>query len=132
TRDPSKAQLLNAQGIRTEILTSDSLPSLEVMDADVVVLNIPPVVNQLEWMKRWRWKKETHLIFISSTSVYGRNQGLVTEETDPLPDSANAQLLLAEENWVKTFPHYSIIRFGGLMGKDRHPGKHLSGKTDLP
>lgn len=115
---------------RTDLNESNT-PSESIMDADVFVLNIPPFKNQLAWFKSWHWNKKTHVIFISSTSVYGQEAGLLDEETLPLPSTDNAQLLLQEEEWIKTFPHYTIIRFGGLLGKNRHPGKILSGRKNL-
>lgn len=115
---------------RTDLNASNT-PSETIMDADAFVLNIPPFENQLEWFKSWNWNKKTHVIFISSTSVYGQDSGLLDEATLPLATTENAQLLLAEEAWIKTFPHYTIIRFGGLLGKNRHPGKVLSGRKDL-
>jgi len=130
TRSPSKLESLSAFGT-VQLLDESNAPSGRLLDSEAVVLNIPPFAQQLEWFKSWEWNSNTHLVFISSTSVYGDLQGIVTEETEPSPNTENGKILLEEEKWVKSFPHYTIIRFGGLIGEDRHPGKYLSGKSDL-
>lgn len=115
---------------RTDLNESNT-PTDHIMDADVLVLNIPPFKNQLEWFRSWKWQNKTHVIFISSTSVYGQEDGTLDESTLPLPTTENGELLLKEEEWIKNFPHYTIIRFGGLLGKNRHPGKILSGRKNI-
>lgn len=115
---------------RTDLNESNT-PSAVIMDADVFVLNIPPFIGQLEWFKSWNWNLKTHVIFISSTSVYGQEEGILDESIPPKPTTENAKLLTQEEEWIKTFPHHTVIRFGGLLGKNRHPGKVLSGKKNL-
>lgn len=82
--------------------------------ADILVINIPPFPEQLEWFKTWKIASGTKVIFISSTSALTKNSSLA--ET---------------EQWVSTLPHWIILRFGGLYGDQRHPGKHLSGKKNL-
>jgi nucleoside-diphosphate-sugar epimerase len=88
----------------------------KAIDADILILNIPPFPEELEWFKSWEISPETWVIFISSTSVESK-----TNET-----------LSSQEEWVKTLPHWTILRFGGLFGGERHPGKYLSGKKNLP
>ena len=106
---------------KTFILTPDNTPHNSLLEAEVIILNIPPFLNQLDWLKSWKIKKETRLIFISSISV----------ETNPLKE--NAQILWEEEEWIqKNFLRWTILRFGGLIGNGRHPGKYLSGKKNLP
>lgn len=115
---------------RTE-LNETNKPSAAIMAAEVFVLNIPPFKNQLEWFKSWNWSTKTHVIFISSTSVYGQEAGQLDESILPEPTTENGRLLVQEEEWIKTFPHFTIIRFGGLLGKNRHPGKTLSGRKNI-
>jgi nucleoside-diphosphate-sugar epimerase len=131
TRSEEKILTFSKQHIQAEKLTAVDLPSDALLSADVIILNIPPFAGQLEWFKKWHWNKKAHLIFISSTSVYGTNTGEVDETTIPLPETENGKILLEEEEWVKSFPRYTIIRFGGLIGANRHPGKFLSGRLNL-
>ena len=65
---------------------------------------------------------------MSSTSVYGDSFPIVeiTEETKPNPDTESGkQLVIAETLFVQSNPHFktTVIRFGGLLGDDRHPVK---------
>ena len=132
TRSDEKIQTLMKQNIIAEKLTISETPSKKMLSADVIVLNIPPFQNQLAWFKSWKWNESTHVIFISSTSVYGKNTGTVDETTYPLPETENAKILFDEEKWIQHFPKYTIIRFAGLIGPNRHPSKSLSGKKNVP
>jgi nucleoside-diphosphate-sugar epimerase len=131
TRSEEKVAALRSQGIHAEKLTLTDLPSPQLLSADTIVLNIPPFPGQLGWLKSWKWNKKTHVIFISSTSVYGKNTGLVDETTIPIPETGNANVLLEEEEWIKTFEKFTIVRFAGLIGGSRHPGNTLSGRQGI-
>ncbi len=74
-----------------------------------------------------------NVIFISSTSVYGSSQGLVTEKTIPTPDTeAGRQLFQVEQLFFSSEKFKtSIVRFGGLVGGNRQPIKYLAGRTGL-
>ncbi|MBA2405167.1 MAG: NAD(P)-binding domain-containing protein [Bdellovibrionales bacterium] len=131
TRSEDKISEFQKKNITAEKLTVSDSPSEKLLSADVIVLNIPPFHEQLSWFKSWPWNKQAHLIFISSTSVYGKNTGFVDETILPMPETENARILLEEENWIKFFPVHTIIRFGGLIGLNRHPGKSLSGRANI-
>ncbi|MGB0937488.1 MAG: NAD(P)H-binding protein [Colwellia sp.] len=72
------------------------------------------------------------VILISSTGVYKNLSGRISEKSViDLSDDKVKALALAED-YVKQFcPHYTVIRFGGLVGRNRHPGRFLAGKQDL-
>ncbi|UWX55254.1 hypothetical protein NYZ99_01135 [Maribacter litopenaei] len=72
-----------------------------------------------------------NILFVSSTSVYGENQGEVNEETIPIPSSEAGKQLLETEKLIRENSHVesTIIRFAGLIGPDRHPVNMLSGRT---
>lgn len=120
TRTIEKKKNLDEKGFETFLLNYPDAPSEAVLNSDVVVLNIPPFGDASKWFKSWPWKKETRVIFISSTSMY------------PRPDSLSALVLADQEKWLQeTFFQWTILRFGGLLGNGRHPGKILSGRKDL-
>jgi nucleoside-diphosphate-sugar epimerase len=131
TRSQDKISTFANQNIQAEELNLALIPSENIFSSDVIILNIPPFHDQLAWFKSWPWKKTTHVIFISSTSVYGNIAGTVDESTTPIPDTENAKILVAEEDWIASFPAFTIIRFGGLIGASRHPGKILSGRQNV-
>lgn len=68
-----------------------------------------------------RWAPNCHLVFVSSTSVYGQNAGeQVNEDSLTEPNSATAQVLLeAEEQIAQCGNPWSVIRFSGIYGPGR-------------
>ncbi len=109
----------------------------------ILIVNIPPklrgkhrenYVNKIQLLydavKKTKIKK---VLFISSTSVYGNIDGDVDETTKPNPKTTSGiQLLEAEQ--VFSFDSEldsSVIRFGGLIGPERHPVTILSGRSAL-
>ena len=71
-----------------------------------------------------------HLLFISSTSVYGEASGRIIETTEPKPLTASARANLTIEHAVKDIyaAQATVLRLAGLVGHDRHPVVHLAGK----
>ena len=74
-----------------------------------------------------------NVLFVSSTSVYGENQGTVDESTKPEPETESGKQLLECESLLKSNSNFktTILRFGGLIGSDRQPGKYLAGRENL-
>lgn len=65
---------------------------------------------------------EKHLIYISSTSVFGTAQGLCTEKVSPVPDSDRGKRQKELEDFVtKSHEMTTVVRAGGLIGDDRFP-----------
>lgn len=61
------------------------------------------------------------IVFVSSTSVYGQNQGeWIDEEVVPLPQSATAQTLYQAELLLKKAMSASAVRFSGIYGPGRN------------
>ena len=113
TRSEEKVLELNALGLKTHLLNYPHFDDRLIEEAEILVLNIPPFEGSLEWMKNFRLPKNLWVIFISSTS--------------------QSKLLLEQETWVREhFSKWTILRFSGLYGGERHPGKHLSGKKNIP
>ncbi len=71
--------------------------------------------------------KEIPLLATGSTAVYASNEGIITEESAliSLPQTEFESYLLQQ------FPKLTLLRLGGLIGYNRHPGKFLSGKKNL-
>lgn len=79
-------------------------------------------------------KKHQHkkIIFISTTSVYGKFKGLLTEDID-LNGSDNHNFQYAISNlFLKSFSNAVVLRLSGLVGPNRNPAKFLAGKKNLP
>lgn len=74
-----------------------------------------------------------NVLFISSTSVYNDDDAFVTEETIPRPDTEGGKQLLETEKLLQSNINFktTVLRFGGLIGEDRHPIKFLAGRENL-
>jgi len=74
-----------------------------------------------------------NVLFISSTSVYGEENSVVTEKTIPQPDTEGGRQLAQAEQLLQNNTNFetTILRFGGLIGEDRHPVKFLAGREHL-
>ncbi len=110
---------------------------------EILIINIPPKLRgpkQEDYVMKMKFLLKaiqpfhvTKIIFVSSTSVYGNLEGEVTEATIPRPSSESGRQLLAAERLFQDEKAIkaTIVRFGGLIGNDRHPIHHLTGKNDL-
>jgi len=74
------------------------------------------------------------VVFISSTGVYGDVNNDVNELSEPNPDTESGRALLGAEQLLKqqTSFNTTIIRFAGLIGPGRHPGRFFAGKKAIP
>ena len=75
------------------------------------------------------------VIFVSSISVYEETEAfpIYTEDTEPNASSASGKEIASAEKILLQDPFFdtTVIRFGGLLGADRHPVKYLAGRSDL-
>jgi hypothetical protein len=104
----------------------------DIVDSDVLIYTIPPL--DLEFVKTFfdQIPQNKKILFTSSTSVYGKNVGLVDENFKLNINNTNSPLLIETENYlINRFENLTIIRPGGLYGLKRHPVFFLQGKTGL-
>ena len=113
-------------------------------ECDMLIVSIPPKLKKgeaLAYLPKIRRIIQIILhfnikkvIYISSTGVYGDHDKTVTELDDPMPDTESGKILLEAENLFRQENSFktTIIRFGGLVGPGRHPGRFLAGKKDIP
>lgn len=150
TTSTEKLQILKGKNIQPYHITLN--PTLnddakaDFWDANLLILNIPPGrgQNNVETyhdrqiqaiVEQLRDSSITKVIFVSSTSVYPEKPGLVAEADaqagQAVRSSGNA-LLKAEKRLLEC-PSFdtTVLRFGGLYGYERHPIKHLAGRTEL-
>ncbi|GGW89888.1 NAD(P)H-binding protein [Salegentibacter mishustinae] len=75
------------------------------------------------------------VIFVSSTSVYKDQETFpeYTEENEANGTSEAAKQLNAAEKILLKNEHFqtAVVRFGGLIGPDRHPVHYLANKTGI-
>lgn len=80
-----------------------------------------------------------HIIYISSTAVFEDDIAVnntfrsITEDTPPDGTSKRATQLIRAESILKRklLGHLTILRFGGLIGKSRHPITYLAGQRHI-
>ena len=113
-------------------------------ECDILIVSIPPKLKKdeasaylpkigriIQTISQSSIKK---VIYTSSTGVYGDHNKAVTEEDDPMPDTESGKILFEAENIFRQENAFktSILRFGGLVGPSRHPGRFFAGKKDIP
>lgn len=124
----------------TETLVIDIPPQLRGKNSDSSTANDPSTSLRMVFVEKIKTlipyiEKSTieNVLFVSSTSVYGKIDGTITEETLPKPDTESGKQLLEVEMLLQNNPNFktTILRFGGLIGEDRNPAKFLAGKKNL-
>ncbi len=110
---------------------------------DVLIINVPPrlrgsatesfIDKMVLLHSEIKKSGVTKVIFVSSTSVYGNLEGEVNELTPPKPTTESGKQLIESEQlfWDDPDIPSTIIRFGGLIGPDRHPVTMLYKKNHL-
>ncbi|MGI4749076.1 MAG: SDR family oxidoreductase [Janthinobacterium lividum] len=140
TTMPAKIPLLQIAGIEAFLIQADTEIGFQssFFNVDILFLNIPPsrktgqngyldkMQKLLTTIQKSAIKK---VVFISSTSVYGEVCREVTEAEPTVPSElAQAEMLfLSAKNLATT-----VIRFGGLFGPDRNPGRFFRDKNSIP
>jgi nucleoside-diphosphate-sugar epimerase len=134
---PLEIALLN-NGYHTFSTTSKSFDIIkdpipkELLESDILIYTVPPL-GQKEaerFFSQIDIKKK--IIFTSSTSYYGKNQGLVDENTLSSIEITCSLVLFETEQFLKNkFKNLTIIRPGGLYGEKRHPVFFLAGRSGI-
>lgn len=115
-----------------------------LQNSQTLIIDIPPklrgdnAVSFVSKIKRFIEKAVLNssiekVLLISSTSVYGEEAIIVTEETPEKPETLSGKELLETELFLQQQEAFktTILRFGGLIGGNRNPAKSLSGKTNI-
>lgn len=148
TRDAEKAEVLAELGHKTYVINwNDEREAVAVVNdlaqrVQTLIFSIPPAYKQeqSDLLRLIQLTQEAlvgsrvkHVLYLSSIGVYGDTPGFIDENTRPIITHGKAQLLLDAERLWTNFDAVStsIARLGGLIGSDRHPVFHLSGRTDI-
>jgi len=145
TTSAEKIDLLRREGVEAYQLQLMPQPVGDLdtlLKADTLIIDIPPKAarlgddfhpQQIQFLiDAIRLSTISHVIYVSSTSVYPELNRVVAEEDVLSPDQSATPALIVAEQIVQTLaPERSvtIVRCGGLMGYDRIPGKYIAGKT---
>ena len=111
----------------SEILIIDIPPKLRGVSIENFVKKIQ---NLIPFIEKYKIKK---VLFISSTSVYSDKNKIITEQTKPNPETESGKQLLESETILQSNTNFktTVIRFGGLIGEDRHPIHFLTGRKNI-
>ncbi len=118
----------------SEILIIDIPPKLRGDSKDTSTALSMTFVEKIQTLVPFIAKSSVEkVIFVSSTSVYSDDNSTITEALEPRPDSESGKQLLASERLLQSNTHFktTVVRFGGLIGDDRHPIKFLAGRKNI-
>jgi len=149
TTSPEKLPKLREAGVEAYVAALDPEPRgqewASLLQTDRLVVDIPPRLSRQsgdfhpQQMRNLAALIENSLIseiiYVSSTSVYPEmSRVMVEEDVTHAEDSASPFLVQAEQVMTslrRKGRTVAVLRFGGLMGYDRIPGKYVRGKKDL-
>ncbi|MEP0355131.1 NAD-dependent epimerase/dehydratase family protein [Paraglaciecola sp.] len=148
TRSLQKCTTLNDLGleaVKFELGDDLNIAAVSaIFTSNTLILNIPvgrkavtpnsfimQIHSLVEHASRTQIKQ---VIFISTTSVYGDQDQVITEHSPTMPVTSSGKTnLIIEALVTEAFPKCStIIRLSGLVNHDRHPANYLAGKSNLP
>lgn len=140
-----KLEALCATGIRASLIKLGGPeplnPAADFWDCDALVIasNVRLVANptyndglkQVIEIILSKCIKKT--ILISSTSVFGDTRQYVDEISICNPETGSGEILLQMESLFQQLPDglSTALRFGGLVGPGRHPGRFFAGKKGV-
>jgi len=128
---------------RLQLNTDDQLDAVAKM-ADFnphwLIIAIPPSKNSdylqalMILSKAASATNVSRLVFIGSSSIWGNSTGLVNETTASDPVSNSAKAMAAFEAHLKQQSTFeaTTLRLCGLFNQQRHPGRFLAGREDVP
>ncbi|WP_430810666.1 MULTISPECIES: hypothetical protein [unclassified Carboxylicivirga] len=134
TTTPQKMEALSRAGIEPYCIDITKLSDgdRDFFKADTLLVNIPPtrLLRQprayLPLLEVIKQEGPANLILISSTSVYPLlNREVVEDDTNQMSDDAHP-LLAIERMFQKLPSRCTVVRFGGLVGGARYPGRFFT------
>ena len=149
SRKEVKLRQLQEAGIEPYYIHLNPGPTGEKLDSflqcDLLILTIPPGRKRADVEQFYpvaiqsvvnlaQERGTNKVLYTSSTGVYGKVTGWVDEESPVLPNTPSSRAVVKVENLLRYQNNcdFSILRLAGLAGPDRHPGKWLAGRKDLP
>jgi hypothetical protein len=109
---------------------------------ETLVLTIPPMLNDPEAEKirlnQWgEWMNKNRpnikrMIYISSTGVYPKRNGLWHEDSEFEPDTNSGKLRLITEKTLGSYFKLHVVRPGGIYGNGRGIDVRLKSGKNIP
>ncbi|MBC7390249.1 MAG: SDR family oxidoreductase [Opitutaceae bacterium] len=142
-----KFPILEAAGIQPfQLSLSPELEGVNTQNffkSDILIINFPPKrrpdIEQyhkaqfealIPHIKKHQIK---YVVFVSSTSVYPNLNREVFEYDDLSPEKGSGKALKTVESMLMAEDSFqtTVVRFGGLVGYDRVPGRFLASKKEV-
>jgi nucleoside-diphosphate-sugar epimerase len=129
--------------IRLSDVTIEGEIASFLKNSEILIIDIPPklrgnssenfvakIQNLIPFIEKSSLKK---VLFVSSTSVYSEENTTITEDNIPNPDTESSKQLVEAEQLLQSNKNFqtTVIRFGGLIGENRHPIQFLAGRTNI-
>ena len=131
TRSADRMPEIEAAGAQAFLVDIDQNTDIsDFLESDIIIVNITS--KNIEAFKRLIKKIQTSrigkVLFISSTSVY-QNTNRMLSESDRAENLESPLYLI--ENLFRNSPQFqsTVIRFGGLFGYNRHPGRFFGDRS---
>ncbi|WP_199117118.1 NAD(P)H-binding protein [Pedobacter sp. ASV28] len=145
TTSADKLEKLSAEGIKPYLINlneEEYLPS-DFFNADVLFISVPPRAkaesssqypDKIKKVIAAAKQQVQQVVFVSSTGVFEDGNFAVDENTRPHPQTDAGRAILATEDLLRRHENFSttIVRFAGLIGKNRNLARHFAGKRDIP
>ncbi|RAK02103.1 nucleoside-diphosphate-sugar epimerase [Larkinella arboricola] len=115
----------------------------DFLDTDALIINIPPKAGQqgdvfhpqqiraVADALRQTGAKIPYILYVSSTSIYPDLNRMVVEDDVMTPNQSLSPAFVEAEQTVLGLGHSTVLRFGGLLGYNRIPGRYVAGKQGL-
>jgi nucleoside-diphosphate-sugar epimerase len=132
TTSEEKLDLLEVNNIEPFIIDITSFEEFDdFLNSDILIIAITSKdINSFEnLISQIENSSIQKVIFISSTSVYGRRNKVMTEEDEVLKTPLSEIENLFREN---SFFETTILRFAGLFGDERHPSNWFRNGRKIP
>ena len=145
-RKQSKLAILDQYGFDAVPLELGNLQPQSIQKlktCNTWVLNIPPgrrTLNPEQFITQMQalitHAKDCsleHLIFVSTTSVYGEQEGTISEDSEIQPCTPSAKAHCKIEQFLRAdmSANSSILRLAGLVDNNRHPVRMLANKKAI-
>ncbi|MEM9991389.1 MAG: SDR family oxidoreductase [Bacteroidota bacterium] len=148
TTTAEKLPLLRQAGITAQHLVlgiekNEDLPAF-LKNCALLIINIPPGRRDSKVEERHPKQIQNllqaatlagvrHVIFISSTGVYGNENRVVTEAEATKPERASGKALVAIEAYLNELKpiQSTVLRLAGLVGGKRKAGHFLAAKKNV-
>ncbi len=146
TTTAEKLSQLSAEGIQPYLIdfTDQETIDSDFFECDILWIAIPPKTRSgngesyLASIKNLINAAIIHgvkqVILISSTGVYADVNDEFNEQSPANPDTLSGKVMLQVEELLKKETAFTttVIRFAGLIGPNRDPGRFFGGKKDIP